>query len=132
MSFLAQSSHEDWLSDWRAGSKVSRKDVLWLMMNLVFFVREGTEEADLREGKVGGWFGMEEKVFPGQGCPQLYRPRGGTEVVARAMRAGGESQLGRPRGVCQSAFLQQENANSGFGPSCSEGPPGCERQESWS
>lgn len=46
MSFLAQSSHEDWLSDWRAGSKVSRKDVLWLMMNLVFFVREGTEEAD--------------------------------------------------------------------------------------
>lgn len=70
--------------------------MLWLTMSPVFFVREGTEEADLREGKVGSWFGTEDTVLPGQGCPQLYRPRGGTKEAARAMKAGGESQVGRP------------------------------------
>lgn len=34
-----------------------------------------------------------------------------------------ESWLGRPRGACQSAFLQQESSSPGFGASCSKGPP---------
>lgn len=39
-----------------------------------------------------------------------------------------ESRRGRPLGACQSVLRQQENANPGFGASCSEGPLGCEQQ----
>ena len=39
--------------------------LLWLKMSHIFFVWEGTEEADLWEGKVACSLGTEETVLPG-------------------------------------------------------------------
>lgn len=39
--------------------------MLWLKTRHVFFVREGTKEADVQEGEAGGWSGMEETVLSG-------------------------------------------------------------------
>ena len=72
------------------------------------------------------------RAGPGHNCTG---PRGGAEEESRPVVAGWEgpaavleSRRGRPLGACQSVLWQQENANPGFGASCSEGPLGCEQQ----
>lgn len=103
------------LGDGGSRSKVSRKDVLWLKTRHVFFVREGTKEADLQEGEVGGRSGMEETVLPGWGGPQMARPQGGAEEESRPVLAGGEGPAaalegwpGRPAGLVSLPFCSRK------------------------